>query len=285
MSAGEGEPTAEAPTSAAPAGHLRDPAPHLTPDAAASAAPAGHLSDPAPLLPARRLPPILLGLIVLCVVLAAAWLRQRQLGDEALHRAQQALQAAEAHPTAAPTGAVSAPMLEHLEQLRFALGAYVPGGATSRTAADRLWAIAQRAHEQGDRATALAALRRLRGGLRAIRWLGQPHADLVAPTDALLAELTAEEQLAQGDAGTIRGRDLAQLTADHAHLLALDPLPSPARSLAVVLSFIGWLGGAALTIRRGFTPDLRARRRPLLAWGLATAAAFVLWLLALSQVA
>ncbi len=167
-----------------------------------------------------------------------------------------------------------------IERLQFALRWYTPGASAPVEAADALLAIAEEAELRGDRDLALAALRRLRGGMRAVRSVYSPFAQRMASVDDRIAALTADAQLALGQP-TIRGRDRAQLVADHRALLALDPTPSPGWSLLVVLGFGGWVAGGFLTLFRGLDADGRVRGAAFLRWGGLTLGAFALWIVGL----
>lgn len=164
---------------------------------------------------------------------------------------------------------------------QYAMRWYTPLAAAPREAADALTAIADRAEAAGDRATALAALRRLRGAILATRSLYSPFGDRLPEVNRRLARLTAEEQLALGQP-TLRGRDLATLEADHRRLLELDPTPATGWSLVVVLSFVGWVSGAALTIARGLDAEARLVRGPALRWGGFAALCFAAWIAGLA---
>jgi tetratricopeptide (TPR) repeat protein len=205
--------------------------------------------------------------LALLAVIAVIWVR---VATSARHEFEhgQAAEAAGAMPDA-------------LRHYQYALRWYSPFATAPQAAADALWRIAEAADTQGDRATALAALRRLRGGIRATRWLLSPFDAYADPVDDRLAEHTADEQLAQGNAETIRGRSRAQLVADHRALLALDPMPATGWSLLVVLSFLGWVGSALLAISQGLTKEVRIIPAPLLRWSASALLCFALWVLGL----
>lgn len=170
-----------------------------------------------------------------------------------------------------------------LRHYQWALRWYSPLASAPVKAADALDRMAREAVERGDRAEALAALRRLRGGILSTRWLLSPFGDRLPDVNARLAKLTAEQQVAEGHAVTIAGRSQSELEAEHARLLALDPMPAPGWSLLVVLSFLGWIGGGLLTIFRGLDREVRLQRGPALRYGALTAVCFSLWILGLTQ--
>ena len=167
-----------------------------------------------------------------------------------------------------------------IEYYQYALRAYTPGASAPQAAADALQKIAHTTAAHGDRANTLRALRRLRGGLLSIRWLLSPFGDRLNSVNIQLAQITAEEQLALGQS-TIRGRDLAQLKADHLALLTLDPTPTPMWSLIVLLGFFGWISGGYLTIARGLDDQARPHWGRCLKWGGFTAACFAVWIVGL----
>jgi tetratricopeptide (TPR) repeat protein len=227
-------------------------------------------SSAAPPKPARMprwLAAALPWLLAASVILGAAWVRMYRLAEAELGAAEAALAAGD--------------RAEATERAQFAMRAYTPGAQAPRAGAGILLRLAEEAEARGDRAGALAALRRLRGAIRSTRWIYSPFHHLAAPVDLRLAALTADEQLALGDADTIRGRDRSQLEADHRALLALDPVPSPGRSLWIVFSFFGWVIGAVLVIARGLDRRVRIRHRPFFLWGGFALLALVSWFVSL----
>ena len=167
-----------------------------------------------------------------------------------------------------------------IELFAYALRWYTPGAGAPVEAADGLQAIAARAEASGDRDHALAALRRLRGGMRAVRSVYSPFAARMASVDDAIARLTADAQIALGQP-TLRGRNRDQLVADHRALLALDATPAPGWSLLVVLAFAGWVIGGFLTIGRGLDAEGRRVAGAFWRWAGLTAVCFGLWVLGL----
>lgn len=169
---------------------------------------------------------------------------------------------------------------ERLDRLQWAMRWYLPGASAPREAADALEALARASEADGKIEDALAAWRRLRGGILATRHLWSPFGDRLPRVNARIAELTADLQLGTGSV-SIRGRDRATLIADHLALLQLDPTPALGWSLAVFLGFLGWVGGAAWTIRRGLTAEGALRRGPFLRGLAVTALCFGVWIVGL----
>lgn len=166
-----------------------------------------------------------------------------------------------------------------VEHYGYAMRWYTPLAGAPHEAADALWEIADEATARGDRAAALRALRRLRGGILSTRGLTCPFCDLLDPVNQKLAVHIAAEQLALNQP-TLRGRSRAELVADHLALLRLDPIPHPGWSLLAVFGFFAWVGGGFATIFRGLDPALK--RTPAFPWlaGL-TALGFAGWLIGL----
>lgn len=183
----------------------------------------------------------------------------------------------EAAQTAEAQGDIATAISSYQHAMRW----YSPFASAPVEAADALDRIAADAEKRGERHIALPALRRLRGGILAVRSVYSPFEDRLADINSRLAVQTADEQIALGHQITIRGRDRAQLIADHAALLALDPTPTPGWALWVVLSFFGWIAAVAYTIRFGFTKTLAVNKRPLFRGLAATVLCFSLWVVGL----
>lgn len=169
---------------------------------------------------------------------------------------------------------------ERLDRLQWAMRSYLPGTSAPREAADAIHAFAETAESAGKIEDALGAWRRLRGGILATRHLWSPFGDRLPHVNTRIAELTASLQLRSG-AASIRGRDRPTLVADHLALLQLDPSPKAGWSVAVFLGFLGWVGGAAWTIRRGLTAEGKLRRAPFLRGLAVTVLFFGVWIVGL----
>lgn len=224
-------------------------------DAAAAPAPS----------PARRFNGLRWALLALAGIVVVAGLRMYLDARDALVRAESALRAGD-----------RATAVEHYG---YAMRAYTPLAGAPQLAAEALWDIADEATGSGDRALALMALRRLRGGILSTRGLFCPFCDLRDPVDQKLAVHIAAEQLELGQP-TIRGRDRQTLVADHLALLRLDPMPHPGWSLLAVFGFFAWVGGGFLLAFRGLDVDLRRTRAFPALLGL-TAVGFGGWILGL----
>ena len=202
----------------------------------------------------------------LVLVLAVVWLRVWTSARDELAQARRARAAADVE------GAI--------RHYQYAMRWYSPGAGAPGDAAADLRLLARDLEGAGDRKNALRAWRRLRGAVRATRSVYTPFAGLADEVDRNIARLTADEQLALGQP-TIRGRDRAQLEADHLRLLKLDPTPTAGWGLLVVLAFIGWVAGGFLTIARGFDREARLLRPGFIRYAALTAACFGLWVVGL----
>ena len=204
----------------------------------------------------------------LAIVFAAVWARVWTSARAELEEAVMARSA----------GDVSTAITHYQYAMRW----YTPGASAPVDAANALDEIATEAAAAGDRATALRALRRLRGGVLATRSLYSPFGDRLDAVNKRLAKHTAEAQLALGQS-TIRGRTLVALERDHLTLLQRDPTPAAGWSLMVLVSFLGWLGSVFMTLGRGLDREARLVRPVFFRWGLTALGCFALWLFALSQ--
>lgn len=202
------------------------------------------------------------------VVALVLWARVWWSAGEALDGAR----------AAAAAGETAAAIEGYAHAMRW----YSPGASAPVEAAAALDALAADAEARGDRATALVALRRLRGAILATRGLGCPLCARLDDVNQRLAAVTAAEQIALGQP-TIGGRDAATLVADHLALLRLDPVPHPGWAALAVLAFFAWVGGAFLLVWRGFDRALRPVRPAAARYGALVGVGFLLWLLALWQ--
>lgn len=208
-----------------------------------------------------------LALLALLAIGLVAWVRVVMASHDAMETA-----------AAAEASGDEAAAVEHYQ---YAMRWYSPFASTPAEAADALWRLGDAATARGDRAAAMAAFRRLRGGILATRGLTCPFCDLLDPVNQRLAVLIAAEQQALGQP-TIRGRSREALVADHLALLRLDPIPHPGWALLAVLGFFAWVAGGFLVVFRGLDPALR--RTPAFArWAGLTAVGFAAWLLGLWQ--
>lgn len=165
-----------------------------------------------------------------------------------------------------------------LEHYQYAMRWYTPGASAPVEAADALERLATAAEARGDRVFALAALRRLRGGIRATRSFYVPFGDRQAAVDVRLARLSAEEQLAQGLG---RGATRDELVAEHGRLLALDPTPQTGWALAATGGFALWIAAGFLFLFRGLDARLKLVQPAARRWSAASAVGFSLWVFGL----
>jgi len=186
---------------------------------------------------------------------------------------------ARAELEAANTARAAGRIDEAIERYQYALRGYTPFAEAPGRAGEALDEIAREAQARGDRATAIDALQRLRGGVRATRSLLAPFDGWASSTHRQLARLLAEQQIAEGapaaQRAVLRAARLRELNRGHAAPLAA--------SLLIVIAFAAWLAGAVFTVWRGLDRD--ARWVPGYASGgaLWTAGWFALWVLGLWQ--
>lgn len=208
------------------------------------------------------------GAAAVALVALTLWLRVWWSAGEALAEAR----------AAAAAGDEAAAIEGYAHAMRW----YSPAAAAPVEAAAALDALAAAAEARGDRATALRALRRLRGAILATRGLTCPFCARLDDVNQRLARATAAEQRALGQP-TIGGRDDAGLVADHLALLRLDPVPHPGWAALAVFGFFAWVAGGFLLVFRGFDRALRPVRPAAARYGALVAVGFSLWLLALWQ--
>ncbi len=202
----------------------------------------------------------------LTIVLAVIWIRVWTSARDELAHARRARASSDVE------GAI--------RHYQYAIRWYSPGAGAPREAVAGLRLLARDLEGAGDKKNALRAWRRLRGAIRSTTSFYVPFAEFADDVDRNIARLTADEQLALGQP-TLRGRDRAQLEADHLKLLKLDPTPPAGWGLLVVLSFVGWVAGGFLTIARGFDREARLLKPGFIRYAGLTAACFGLWVLGL----
>ncbi len=154
---------------------------------------------------------------------------------------------------------------------------YVPGAPHVGRAYQRLEALAAQAEERGDRDTALAAWRRVRGSILATRSFFTPFADHLEPANRHIAALMAA---VEGDAAD-PGRSEAERAEWHYRLLTRDDAPSVLWSVVALLGFALWLGGGILFALRGLTGEDKLDRAKAVWSGVMVAVGLVVWLLGL----
>ena len=197
----------------------------------------------------------------ICVVATAIWIRVYISAEDALEAGRAARSVGET--------AVA------IENYQYAMRWYSPGARAPRVAADTLWEIAEAERAVGNDEMALRALRELRGAIFATRSLYAPFGDRLDRVNDRIASVTARVHAAYPHA---RGRSAAELELHHRALLELDPTPSAAWSLVIVLAFVGWLGGMMGAIARGLDASATIQRGPMLRWGGFTLISFAAWI-------
>jgi hypothetical protein len=190
-----------------------------------------------------------------------------------------ALTSANAELQAAAGARAAGRIDEAIERYQYALRWYTPGGEAPVQAARALDAIASEALARGDRATAIDALQRLRGGVRATYGYPWPLDDRLRDADRRLADVLAQQQVVEGapleQIFKLRNARLRELRRWHAAPLGA--------SLLIVIAFAAWLGGAVFTLWRGLDRDARWVPRYARGGALWTVAWFALWVLGLWQ--
>lgn len=180
-----------------------------------------------------------------------------------------------------------------LNRYQWAMRAYSPLASAPVFAAESLWRLSQEASDRGERALALQALDRLRGGVWSTQWLSSPFEKWRILTDEAIAtsrgaqehelntrwaihphaqRTTLSPPITPSNQGTLIDQHLSDLT--------YDPRPSPLRSFALSLSLIAWLYALYGLITHGFTAQLvRTERAPR--WALFLLLCTCSWCLAL----
>lgn len=143
----------------------------------------------------------------------------------------------------------------------------LPIGGVEHEAAAELVAIAERAEQDGDLATALAAARELRSALLGSRDLAVPQADALADADARIARLMA---LSSRDGVVDEAAQLRRLQGASAS--------SPARASVAALAFVGWAVASFAFLRRGIDGKGRFQQPAATRLGVLVLAALLAWL-------
>jgi hypothetical protein len=198
---------------------------------------------------ARR---IALVLVVVAVVLVMAWFRVMMDGRTARQRADQLLAQGKAD--------------EAIGFYDRALHMYWPGSPAVARAVDALTTLAAQREASGDREGALHAWRVLRSGLYAARGLYLPYPQVVAQTEARIAELTAQKLNDPAE----QERQLRFLQQSHD--------PHRGWSMLALAGFALWVGAAVGFIWRAMTPQGRLVVKPALRWAALFVAGYGLWL-------
>jgi len=180
-----------------------------------------------------------------------------------------------------------------LNRYHWAMKAYSPLASAPLLAAESLWRISKDARVRGERALALKALDRLRGGLWSTQWLRSPFEEWRTLSDEAIATLRGAQEHEQNTRWAmhphaqrttiippITPSNERTLIDQHRSDLAYDPRPSPLRSFALSLSLIAWLYALYGLITRGFTARLeRTEHAPR--WALFLILCTCSWCLAL----
>lgn len=160
---------------------------------------------------------------------------------------------------------------------RRAAGYYAPGAPHVRVAYERLIALATKAEQVGDRATALYAWEAVRTAALETRWIVTPHASDLERANANIARLQATQERTPD----MRVEPTAVLEREALASLTRDESPRVPWVIALVAGFVAWTVGAIFTLRRGVTSTGQIvwskARLPILI----TAAGIAAWLLAI----
>ncbi len=132
---------------------------------------------------------------------------------------------------------------------RRAAGYYAPGAPHVRVAYERLLALATKAEQVGDRATALYAWEGVRTASLETRWILTPHAADLERANANIARI----QSTQERTPDMRVEPAAVLEREALAALVRDESPHVPWVITLVAAFVAWTIGAALTLRRGVT--------------------------------
>lgn len=132
---------------------------------------------------------------------------------------------------------------------RRAAGYYAPGAPHVRVAYERLLALATKAEQVGDRATALYAWEAVRTASLETRWILTPHAADLERANANIARI----QSTQERTPDMRVEPAAVLEREALAALVRDESPHVPWVITLVAAFLAWTIGAALTLRRGVT--------------------------------
>ena len=132
---------------------------------------------------------------------------------------------------------------------RRAAGYYAPGAPHVRVAYDRLVALATKAEQVGDRATALYAWQSVRSAALETRWIVTPHAADLDRANTNIARLQATQERTPD----MRVEPTAVLEREALASLTRDESPHIPWVIALVAGFLAWTLGAALTLRRAVT--------------------------------
>lgn len=154
---------------------------------------------------------------------------------------------------------------------------YVPLAPHVGSAYERLEAQAVAAEAAGDRETALAAWRGIRGSVLATRSFYTPHSERLAPANRRIAELMAETE----EESVAPGQDHDARTRWHYDLLQRDESPSVLWSIVALLGFGVWIAGGVLMALRGIGADDRLVVRVAARAGAMVAGGLVIWVLGL----
>ncbi len=202
-------------------------------------------------------------LVVIGALLGAVSARVVIAGEREIAQSTAALRAGDPHEAAL--------------HARRAAGFYAPGAPHVRVAYDRLIALATKAEQLGDTATALFAWQSIRSAALETRWIVTPHADDLDRANAAIARL----QAAQDRPLTTRVEPVAVIERAALEALARDEAPHIPWVIALVIGFLSWTIGAITILRRGVTSTgtllLDRVRLPIVL----TAAGILLWLLAI----
>lgn len=166
---------------------------------------------------------------------------------------------------------------EAIAQWRRAARWYVPGAPHVGRAYERLERLANAAEAEGDRETALAAWRGIRGSILATRSFYTPFSERLEPANRNIARLMAAVEGGAADPG----RSEAERADWHYGLLARDESPSVAWTLFALLGMAAWLGGGVLFALRGVGEEDRMNGRVAVVSGAMVAVGLLVWMLGL----
>jgi hypothetical protein len=159
---------------------------------------------------------------------------------------------------------------------------YLPGSPLGAAASDRLLLLADRARAHGEPDEERFCLEELRSGWLSVRSLWQPGQRFVTEAEARLAAGILADPRGNWPPRTL---DADARAAEVARVLAVRGDPAAGWVVLMGLGYLLWIGGAGLALWRGLPAqtDAPVRWKILGRWAAASAAGYLLWLLAVAK--
>ena len=204
-------------------------------------------------------------LIVVGVILGAVSARVVYSGEREIALSTAGLRAGDPHEAAL--------------HARRAAGFYAPGAPHVRVAYERLIALAVKAEQVGDVATALYAWEAVRSAALETRWIVTPHADDLARANASIARIQAAQERPLGT----RTEPTAVIERAALEALSRDEAPRVPWVITLLIGLSSWVIGATWIVRRGVTPTGNVLWDRVRLPAAITIAGVIAWLLAIWQ--